>query len=511
MTKLNKNMKSKLFRKHVAALAMTMLLCWPATAQNGVTVEGVIVDSGTITLTMNWQNTGMPDVWSDTVWVFADYNKAGVMTRVPLSPGATLTATSAPGVGQVMGAPGNDRGVWVVGNARSAGSFSATVQLLTAATDLQGLCAYASNYPPVGRYVSTGKLSFTGTPKYTIVLKHTASGATSTVVSGSAFMLPADHTVVSFHDATGAPGTIHPGVNQSQGGCTFTQPPLAGTFANFPSTYSASTFVTLTDERDNNNYTVVKIGERWIMAQNLNYQKGLTWQEQASQPSSYLGQDLALIGHFWCPGMNLWTTAARTVCDVWGALYSWETAMSLDGRGTWTEVAVYGTAAANSDDSKFNHGRTAHSGTGTDGRGICPPNWHVPTEFEWGVLLDAMEGGGTVHQNAASTAWYGTNAGKYAKSACTSTSDATDAEWSNPYDSNVGTDAYGFRVLPAGVRDPLNNNWFTGRSYQTAFWSSSAYSGSYAWSRYFSYTQADVFRYNGYHRSFGLPVRCIRD
>jgi uncharacterized protein (TIGR02145 family) len=264
------------------------------------------------------------------------------------------------------------------------------------------------------------------------------------------------------------------------------------------------------DERDGNNYTVVKIGGRWVMAQNLNYQKGLTWQAQANQPSTYSGQDLALIGHFWCPGTNYEMTAARVACAVFGALYSWETAMSLDGRGTWAEVAVYAAAAANAEEAKFNHGRTAHSGTGTGGRGICPPNWHVPTEFEWGVLLDAMEGGGTAHQNATgSVEWYGLNAGKYAKSACTGTSTDTDAKWFNPNNTDVGTDAYGFRVLPAGIRE-ADGSWFNGRSLQSAFWNSSAASGSKAWSRSFYFNRATVYRVNA-ARSFGLPVRCIRD
>ncbi|MDR2450111.1 MAG: hypothetical protein LBD52_09165 [Prevotellaceae bacterium] len=98
-------------------------------------------------------------------------NKAGKMERLPLLPGATLTATSASGVGRVIQYSDNNKGVWVVGNARSNGSFSATVQLPTATADFPGACAYASNYPPVGEYAATKKIKFTGTPEF----EHTAN------------------------------------------------------------------------------------------------------------------------------------------------------------------------------------------------------------------------------------------------------------------------------------------------------------------------------------------------
>ncbi|MDR0691687.1 MAG: hypothetical protein LBF69_01470 [Prevotellaceae bacterium] len=295
--------------------------------------------------------------------------------------------------------------------------------------------------------------------------------------------------------------------------CPLPQLPVTGAFADFPSNYSASTYVTLTDERDNKNYNVVKIGNRWIMAQNLNYQKDLTWQANSNQPTTtFGGQVTALIGHFWCPGRSGVTTSAKASCDVWGALYSWETAMSFDGKGAWTENATYNTGAANAAGSKFNHGRTS-SGSGTGGRGICPPNWHVPTDHEWGIVLDGMEsGGGTAHQNASNIGYYGTNAGSRGKSKCTCTSgdcsSDTDVSWYYS-SSNQGTDVYGFRGLPAGYRE-YNGSSFTNRGNHAIFWSSSANGSSNAWRRDFNYTYATVRRYLNY-RSNGFSVRCIRD
>jgi hypothetical protein len=180
---------------------------------NGVTVSDLAVDAGTVTFNVSWKNTNMPAPWSDSVWVFVDYNNAGKMERLLLLPGATLTETSAPGVGKVIEEENNNKGVWVVGNAKSAanssGSFSATVQLLTAISTATGACVYASNYPPVGEYTSDDNISFIGTPMYEIVLKETSSGNTYTTYSNGVYSIPEGSTFVSFTDATGALGTFH--------------------------------------------------------------------------------------------------------------------------------------------------------------------------------------------------------------------------------------------------------------------------------------------------------------
>jgi uncharacterized protein (TIGR02145 family) len=136
------------------------------------------------------------------VWVFVDYNNAGKMERLPVT-GATASA------GTVTKVPGNDKGVWVAGNARSTGSFSATVQLFTTVSSVGGACAYASNYPPVGEYSSDAPmLSFTGTPMYDIQLAKSGGGSV-TIKSGDTFLLPCEYTVTLFTDATGAPGQLN--------------------------------------------------------------------------------------------------------------------------------------------------------------------------------------------------------------------------------------------------------------------------------------------------------------
>jgi hypothetical protein len=180
-------------------ILLSMMLCMPMmlAAQNGVTVSGLSVNAGTVTFNVSWDRDKMPvALWSDSVWVFVDYNKAGRMTRLPIT---AVTASA----GAATMTPGNDKGAWVIGNARSAGSFSATVTLLTATADIAGACAYASNYPPVGEYYNNyTEIAFTGTPPYEVVLKD-AGGGTITQTVYSPYVLACGYTVESVTDKTG--------------------------------------------------------------------------------------------------------------------------------------------------------------------------------------------------------------------------------------------------------------------------------------------------------------------
>jgi hypothetical protein len=171
------------------------------------TVSNLSVSAGspsTVTFDVEWDEATMPALWSDTMWVFVDYNKNGKMTRMLIT-GGTLTEHS----GTAEFIPENTMGAWVSGDARTNGSFSATVQLLTATADLYGACAYASSYPPVANYVSESEIVFAGTPWYEIKLLHEDGFTVETIESGGTFLLPCSYTVSSFTDATGAPGKIN--------------------------------------------------------------------------------------------------------------------------------------------------------------------------------------------------------------------------------------------------------------------------------------------------------------
>jgi uncharacterized protein (TIGR02145 family) len=196
--------------RFLGKLGMTVLLLspvvLPAQNGNGVTVTNLVVApaGGTVTFDVSWDKdaSNMPEVWSDTVWVFVDQNIAGVMQRLPLT-GATLTNPSASAATATVPLP-NNKGAWVAGNARSAGSFSAKVKLYyDLQTAVAGACAYASNYPPVGEYITASSITFTGTPPFDLVL---SPGSQISVQKG--YELLGNQTLVSFTDKTGAPGII---------------------------------------------------------------------------------------------------------------------------------------------------------------------------------------------------------------------------------------------------------------------------------------------------------------
>jgi hypothetical protein len=180
---------------------LLLVMCWPMilSAQNGVTVTGLNVNSGTMTFTVSW-GTPMPmDVWSDSVWVFVDYNDGGVMKRLRVT-GGTATA------GTVTKLAGNDQGLRIVGNARTTGNFSAKVEYYynNPQTAVAGACAYASNYPPVGEYITPETVKFTGTPPYHL----TFTDGSGTTTRQGVYTIPSGMHLASFVDATGGPGTF---------------------------------------------------------------------------------------------------------------------------------------------------------------------------------------------------------------------------------------------------------------------------------------------------------------
>jgi hypothetical protein len=172
------------------------------------TVSNLQVSPGspsTVTFDVSWTAASLTTPWLDSMWVFVDYNKNGRMTRLLLS-GGTLTEHTAIKSGTGIFIEENPMGAWVYGDARTNSPFSATVQLFTDETNIAGACAYASSYPPLGKYLSASEITFTGTPMYEITLVH--ENTFETIEAGGTFLLPCDYTIKSFTDRTGAPGVF---------------------------------------------------------------------------------------------------------------------------------------------------------------------------------------------------------------------------------------------------------------------------------------------------------------
>jgi uncharacterized protein (TIGR02145 family) len=274
---------------------------------------------------------------------------------------------------------------------------------------------------------------------------------------------------------------------------------------------------TFKDLRDGKVYKTVKMadGQVW-MAENLNFQNGLTFLQDANQPS-----EGHVVGSFWCPAANGSTLSSnKNTCNALGALYTWETAMSASGVGSWTEPSssnyfAAGTTPAD-DKAKINN-------AGDGGRGICPSGWHIPTDYEWATLLDLVDTKAEPDYTAQTgTGWYGSDgvsgsdnvgAGVKMKSASTYIgTDSGNGAWTD--NDNRGNNATGFGAVPAGGRNvsggPNGSPQFSGRGINVSYWSSSVGSTSTAWYRNFYYNYAQVYRANA-SRSYGVSVRCVKD
>ncbi|MBI9036635.1 MAG: hypothetical protein JEY97_00760 [Bacteroidales bacterium] len=129
-------------------------------------------------------------------------------------------------------------------------------------------------------------------------------------------------------------------------------------------------------------------------------------------------------------------------------------------------------------------------------QGICPDDWHIPTDDEWKILEGTVDSqypiGDPIWNNNGSR---GFDAGLNLKSTI---------GWR---DNGNGSDLYDFTALPGGWRleDGSFGSLLNG---QTIFWLSSDYFQE-AWYRSLRYSNDKVSRGLGY-KTFGRSVRCLK-
>jgi uncharacterized protein (TIGR02145 family) len=181
----------------------------------------------------------------------------------------------------------------------------------------------------------------------------------------------------------------------------------------------------LTDIRDNKTYSTVQIGTQCWMAANLDYGSSLSGsltQRDNCMPEKFCYNDN--------PGN----------CTSLGGLYQWD------------ELMQYSNMPAS--------------------QGLCPPEWHVPTEAEWNTLFNYYISNGF----AGSPLKY--------------------------------TGYSGFKAYMDGAR--FGNVSWNFLNFATIFWSSTARGNNKAWAHGMNDPNPSVSYYPS-SRSNAFSVRCIKD
>ena len=157
-------------------------------------------------------------------------------------------------------------------------------------------------------------------------------------------------------------------------------------------------------------------------------------------------------------------------CAKYGRLYTWAAAM--DSAGTWS---------ANGKGCGYD--KTCSSTYPV--RGVCPSGWHLPSKTEFETLFETVAVGGEFTEGNALKASSG---------------------W---YNSQNGTDAFGFSALPAGYYRNIDLKYYY-EGYNVYFWSSTENYSNDAYHMYLRYNGGSAYL-NDFTKYYGSSVRCLKD
>ena len=213
-------------------------------------------------------------------------------------------------------------------------------------------------------------------------------------------------------------------------GCTVATSPVSITVTNTSFICNGD----LTDIRDGKKYKTAMIGGKCWMKENLAYGTIL----DAAQPQTDN-----------CVNEKFCLTTDAT-CSTYGGLYQWD------------ELLAYASTPAN--------------------QGLCPPEWHIPTETEWQTMLNALVSSVTPPVDGVG--------GSFLKDAVL-----------NP----------GYHALVDGIYY-LNNHWAftTGTLTGTMFWTSTVNGSDRGIARGANLINPSVSKYPG-SRGNAFSVRCVKD
>lgn len=131
-------------------------------------------------------------------------------------------------------------------------------------------------------------------------------------------------------------------------------------------------------------------------------------------------------------------------------------------------------------------------------QGICPPDWHIPTDDEWKILegtVDSQYGiGDSIWELIG---WRGFDAGINLKST---------SGW---YSNGNGADLFGFTGLPGGWY--YTGGDFTNIKMSANWWTSTESSIEDVWNRFLEFNWPNVIRFGNSPKEYGQYVRCLKD
>ena len=122
-----------------------------------------------------------------------------------------------------------------------------------------------------------------------------------------------------------------------------------------------------------------------------------------------------------------------------------------------------------------------------DERGICPANWHVPTDNEWSEMTESIGGASVAGVKMRAT-----------------------SGWEAWEEGGNGTNESGFSGLPGGTR--LEGGGFSSGDYFGYWWTSSLTNQGTAWLRELDgVVDHVIIDPNGGDKNIGVSIRCIQD
>lgn len=225
-----------------------------------------------------------------------------------------------------------------------------------------------------------------------------------------------------------------------------------------PASTNNVTYGSYTDSRDEKVYKTVNIGEQTWMAENLAYLPKVSPVSDGSET----------VKHYYVydyEGTDVQEAKSTDNYDKYGVLYNWP-------------ALIQGGRSSNKNPSGV--------------RGVCPADWHLPSDSEWKQLEMYL---GMTQCQADSMLCRGDVATAKLKS---------ETGWE--YDSN-GINSSGFSAIPGGSR---GNGYFSGEGTTSSFATCTSYNEWYFYNRYLS-TNTCVSRNSTNLHDKGLSVRCVKD